>query len=123
MDRSIIAAEAIISDCPSIENICITSPIVPKAYTESTDLSTFRDRGIQNDAHIIPSCPGCLPTRLILRISSSVTSSLLNNPPWTTKNRLRPSGDKIALSFVKEGSDAETSVASGTSECQLINIG
>lgn len=40
---------------------------------------------------ISPSCPGCFCVNLgILRISSSMTSSRLKRPPWTTKCRLTP---------------------------------
>lgn len=64
---------------------------------------------------MIPSCPGCRPIRSILRMSSSVTPSLLNSPPCTTKYRLRPSGDKMAFfADATGGWVAETRVDKGT---------
>ena len=71
------------------------------------------------DLHNIPSWPGCRPIRSILRISSRVTSSLLNNPPWTTKNRLRPCGERIASPFCWGGFVALRSVANGTSHTSV----
>jgi hypothetical protein len=75
-------------------------------------------------SHISPSVPGCLPTRSILRISSSVTPSLEKSPPCTTKYRLRPFGDRIAPAFALAGGGfvALTRVASGTVK-YLVRVG
>ena len=73
---------------------------------------------VHSNSHMTPSWPGCLPIRGSARISSSVTSSLLNRPPCTTKNRLQPPGPRIGGSDeAKEpegGRVALIIVASGT---------
>ena len=74
-----------------------------------------RERAALN---IVQADGGC-PARLILRMSSRVTSSLLNRPPCTTKYRLRPSGERMtSLMEPAGGFVAQTSVASGTVEIE-----
>jgi hypothetical protein len=65
-------------------------------------------------SHINPSCPGCKPRRGNFRISSRVTPSLLNNPPWVTKYLFIPFGERIALLDDAGGFVALIIVASGT---------
>lgn len=61
-----------------------------------------------------PDCPGCLSfVRGIALISSSVTPSLENKPPCTTRNRLRPSFERIGEVCAALASQGRASVGAG----------
>ena len=65
---------------------------------------------------------GCRPTRSIWRMSSRVTSSLPNNPPWTTKKRLRPCGERMTSPLFCGGFVALMSVDNGTSHAFMRRV-
>jgi hypothetical protein len=95
------------SSCGSVHN----------SYQILNQPSNYSSKAIhERTSHINPSCPGCFPIRGIFRISSSVTSSLLNSPPCTTKYRFTPAGERIAFSLGEGGGGrvALIRVASGT---------
>lgn len=69
-------------------------------------------------------------------MSSNVTPSLEKSPPWTTKNRFRPAGERIGAGLVLVlggGRVGEMSVARGTVKakpikrqgrrCKMVNKG
>lgn len=81
-----------------------TSVFVSRRFHQTIDLNLPRLLGprplfscgsVHRSSHISPSVPGCFPIRLTARISSSVTPSLLNRPPWQTKYLILPSGERI----------------------------
>lgn len=92
-------------------------PRLNHPYSPCKCLVTSIKRGIL--VHISPSWPGCWPILSIFLISSNVTPSLLNRPPWTTKYRFAPSGPIITALSRGDGTGglvAVIKVASGTEE-------
>ena len=100
---------------PRNHNSVLTSP-KPFKESPSAPIKSIKRRIL---VHINPSWPGCWPILSIFLISSNVTPSLLNKPPWTTKYRFVPSGPMITVLSRGDGTGgfvAEIKVASGTKE-------